>query len=125
MTETTLQPRLVIEGAARAIEFYQQAFGATELARYADDAGRIGHAKLAIGTAQFNLRDEGHGDPAPSTLGASPVFLYLRIADVDTVAKRMVAGGATVVHPVSDSPEGGRGGRLRDPFGHVWMIFEA
>jgi PhnB protein len=124
MTNTpkaALQPRLVIRGASQAIEFYQHVFGAEVLTRYADGQGRIAHAELAIGDARFNLKDED-GDPSPLTLGGSPVLLYLHIEDVDAVAERMTQAGATVVYPVGDNEEGGRGGRLRDPFGHIWMI---
>lgn len=119
--KTELQPRLVIRGASRAIEFYQHAFGAKEITRYADAEGRIAHAELAIGDARFNLKDED-GDQSPLALGGSPVLLYLHIDNVDAVAERMTQAGATVVYPISDSDHGGRGGRLRDPFGHIWMI---
>lgn len=120
-TKPALQPRLVIRGASEAIEFYQHAFGAKELSRYADDTGKIAHAELAIGDAHFNLKDED-GDQSPLTLGGSPVFLTLHINNVDAVAERMTQAGATVVYPIGDHEHGGRGGRLRDPFGHIWMI---
>ncbi|GAB3425900.1 VOC family protein [Flindersiella endophytica] len=123
-TKAALQPRLVIRGASQAIEFYRHVFGAKEISRYADNQGKIAHAELAIGDAHFNLKDE-NGDKSPLTIGGSPVLLYLHIDDVDAVAERMTQAGATVVYPIADNEEGGRGGRLRDPFGHIWMISEA
>lgn len=124
MTNSILQPRLVIDGASAAITFYQDAFGAKETTRYADDTGKIAHAELAVGATSFNLKDEGDGDQAPTSLGGSPVFLCLKVDDVDAVAERMVEGGATAVYPISDG-DWGRGGRLRDPFGHIWMLSQA
>jgi uncharacterized glyoxalase superfamily protein PhnB len=116
-----LRPRLVVEGAARAIEFYTQALGVTEHARYTGPDGRIVHAELAAGTAAFTLKDEDGTDPAPARAGGCPVLLMIEVSDPDEVAKRMVAAGATVIFPVTGS-EHGRGGRLADPFGHIWMI---
>lgn len=124
MTSNTLQPRLVIDGAAEAIEFYQHCFGAKEISRYADDQGKIAHAELAVGNVSFNLKDAEGDDRSPTTLGGSPVFLTLSLEGVEAVAERMVEAGSTVVYPIQDSGYG-RGGRLRDPFGHIWMISEA
>lgn len=123
MTSSALQPRLVIDGAAAAIDFYVQAFGAKEISRYADDRGKIAHAELAIGDASFNLKDDEGDDRSPTTLGGTTVFLCLTIEDIDAVAERMVEAGASVVYPIADHGYG-RGGRLRDPFGHVWMLSE-
>lgn len=117
-----LKPRLVVEGAARAIDYYTSVFGARELERYEDGSGKIVHAELAIGDARLALKDEDEGvDPAPPTLGGTPVLLMLDVDDVDDVGRRMVAAGGEVVYAIADS-EQGRGGRIRDPFGHAWMI---
>ena len=124
MTSThtaVLKPRLVVDGAARAIQFYSDVFGAEELERYEDASGRIVHAELAIGADRLTLEDEDGVDPAPTTLGGSPVLLMLRVGDVDALAKRMVAAGGKVVFEIGDH-EDGRGGRILDPFGHAWMI---
>jgi PhnB protein len=118
-----LYPRLVVIGADRAIEFYNSAFGAKEVARYTDEAtGRVHHAELELAGVTFAVKDEGDGDPAPPTLGGSPVVMALYVDDADAVGRRMEQHGATVVFPIEDQPYGGRGGRLADPFGHLWMI---
>ncbi|MEJ3657332.1 VOC family protein [Actinomycetes bacterium KLBMP 9759] len=116
-----LYPRLVVEGADAAIDFYGAAFGAELLERFADDDGRVLHAMLALGPHKFAIKDAGHGDPAP-TEGAMPVIMALYVADADAVGKRMEDAGAAVVYPIADQEYGERGGRLRDPFGHQWMI---
>lgn len=118
-----MYPRLVVIGADRAIEFYTTVFGAKEINRYTDeDTGRIVHAELELARVTFAVKDEGDGDPAPPTLGGSPVIMALYVADADAVGERMVQHGATVIYPIDDQPYGERGGRLADPFGHLWMI---
>jgi len=127
MTETdgvTLLPRLVVQGAAEAIEFWTQAFGAEETARYTGENGAIVHAELAIGDARFTTKDEDGADRSPASLGGTSVLLMLAVDGVDQLAERVVSLGGTVVYPIADAEEGGRGGRVRDPFGHEWMISE-
>jgi PhnB protein len=117
-----MYPRLVVSDAARAIDFYVAAFGAKEVARYTDPNEKIVHAEVQIGGVTLAVKDEGDGDPAPTTLGGSPVIIALDVADADAVGEAMVKAGATVVYPIQDWPYGSRGGRLADPFGHLWMI---
>jgi 2,7-dihydroxy-5-methyl-1-naphthoate 7-O-methyltransferase len=119
----TLMPRLVVAGAAAAIDCYARVFGARETGRYTGPDGQITHAELAIGDARLTLKDEDGTDRAPTSAGGSPVLLMLQVDDADAVAGRMVADGGAVVFPVGDSPHG-RGGRVADPFGHIWMISE-
>jgi PhnB protein len=117
-----LRPRLVVDGASAAIEYWTQVFGAKEIERYADSAGKIVHAELAVDEASFTVKDEDGADLAPTSRGGTTVLLMLGVDDVDALAERMVAHGGTVVYPIADADEGGRGGRIRDPFGHEWMI---
>jgi PhnB protein len=121
-----LIPSLVILGAARAIEFYARALDAKVINCFADPklGGHIVHAELAIGEARFYLSEEARDwhNHAPPSLGGSPVILHLEVLDADAVAARMEAAGATVVYPVRDQFYGERSGRLRDPFGHVWLL---
>ena len=58
---------------------------------------------------------------APPSLGGSPVVLQLQVEEVDAAFDRMVMAGAVVVFPLIDFC-GDRMGRLRDPFGHLWLI---
>lgn len=119
--ETLLKPRLVVDGASRAIEYYGDVFGAEEIERFEGTDGKIVHAELALGDGRLTLKDEDGVDPAPTTLGGSPVLLMLSVDDVDALAERMVAAGGKVVFDIGDH-EDGRGGRILDPFGHAWMI---
>ena len=127
MTERSspmLRPRLVVDGAARAIDYYTTVFGARELARFEDDGGKVVHAELELGEGRLTLKDEDDVDSAPTKLGGTAVLLMLDVEDVDAVGERMVRAGGEVVFAIGDS-EHGRGGRIRDPFGHVWMISRA
>ena len=117
---TALQPRLVVEGADAALDFYTRAFGATVSERHTGDDGRVVHSLVTAGPVRFSVKDAGDGDPAPGGDGV-PVIMSLEVADADSVAGRMVAAGATVIYEVADRGYG-YGGRLRDPFGHQWMI---
>ena len=120
----TLTPYLIVKGAAEALDFYKQAFGAVEEMRLTDPAGRIGHAEIRIGQSPLMLADEHpeFGALGPATLGGSPVTLHLEVADADAAADRAVAAGATLLRPVADQFHGNRSGMVADPFGHKWFL---
>jgi PhnB protein len=117
-------PYIIVRGAARALEFYREAFGAQEIFRLTEPGGRIGHAELRVGTSTVMLADEspGFGALAPTSIGGSPVRLHLRVANADAIMQRAVAAGATELRPVKDEFYGERSGMLADPFGHQWFI---
>ncbi|MFJ5727424.1 VOC family protein [Streptomyces paradoxus] len=121
-TVTRLYARLVVPDGPRAIDFYRAALGAEEIERYTGPDGRIVHALLRLGDAVVAVKDADEADPAPASLGGSPVIMALDVSDADAVAEAMLRGGASVVYPVADQHYGQRGGRLADPFGHLWMI---
>jgi PhnB protein len=121
---TAVTPYLYIRDAARAIEFYQRVFGATEVMRMGDPSGKIGHAEIKIGGAHVMLADEFEDVHArsPQSFGGSPVGILLYVEDVDAVAERAVAAGAKMLSPLKDEFYGDRMGKLEDPFGHIWAI---
>ena len=118
---TEIYPRLIVTGADRALAFYTAAFEGEVTERFTDPSGRVVHAMVEVDGARFAVKDADSYDPAP-TPGAVPVIVALYVDDPDAVAARMEAGGATVVFPVADQEYGERGGRLADPFGHLWML---
>jgi PhnB protein len=117
-----ITPYLVADGAERAIAFYTDVFGATELMRLPAPNGRIGHAELRIGDSVFMLADEVPQHRGPSSLGGTPVSMLLYVQDVDSVFARALAAGATQLLPLDDKFYGDRAGTLTDPFGHQWTI---
>ena len=119
-----ITPYLIIDGAARAIEFYQRAFGAKEMLRIPAPNDRIGHAEIKVGDSVIMLADE-HPEMdarAPGHFGGSPVSLLLYVTDVDKQFKQALDAGATEVRPVADQFYGDRSGTLKDPFGHSWHL---
>ena len=116
-------PYLIVSGAARALDFYKQVFGATEIMRMPGPNG-IAHAEMRIGGSVVMLADESPdmGYKGPVALGGSPVSLMLYVADVDATFQRAVAAGAVQQRPVQDQFYGDRSGTLEDPFGHVWTV---
>ena len=120
----TATPYLIVKDAARAIEFYKKAFGATELMRMPGPGGKIGHAEIKIGDSPIMLADEvpGMGFRSPESLGGSPISILLYVEDVDVVFSEALAAGAKIQRPVADQFYGDRTGGVTDPFGHVWYI---
>ena len=120
----TVTPYLIVHDAARAIDFYKQAFGATELFRMAGPDGRVGHAEIKIGDSPIMLADEHPemGARSPKSIGGSPISIMVYVENVDAVFNQAVAAGAKVVRPVENKFYGDRIGGLEDPFGYQWYI---
>ena len=120
-----LTPYLAVSDARGASAFYAEAFGAVEELRIEEFDGRIGHMALRLGPAQLFLADE-HPEiervVGPETLGGTAVMLDLEVDDVDLAVARAVAAGATLVRPPDHPSSGVQAGKVRDPFGHVWLI---
>ena len=120
----TPTPYLIVNDAAKAIAFYVEAFGATELIRLADPSGKVMHAEIGIGGAPLMLADEfpDMGYRSPTSLGGSPVPVLLYVENVDAQFKTAIAAGAKETAPVENQFDGDRRGTLTDPFGHVWLL---
>jgi uncharacterized glyoxalase superfamily protein PhnB len=117
-------PYLCARDAARAIEFYRDVLGATEESPpVVMPDGTIGHAELRIGDTVFMIADEWPAEDirSPLSLGGTCVQLTVYVEDCDAVFARAVAAGAHVWRPVTEA-YGDRVGKIRDPFGHNWMI---
>jgi PhnB protein len=123
-----LVPHLVVNGAAKAIEFYKAALGAIEVCRMPDpNSDRVMHAQLKIGEATLFLCDDfpeycGGVARAPKAGAASPVTFHLDVDNCDEAITRAVVAGATVKMPAQDMFWGDRYGQIRDPFGHEWSF---
>jgi PhnB protein len=122
---SAITPQLVVRGAARALAFYRDAFGASELFRnLAPDGVSVVHSELLFGSARFFVHDEfpAEGLLSPASIGSTPVTLHVYVEDVDRFFERAVRAGAEVVLPVASRFWGDRYGILRDPFGHRWSF---
>ncbi|MBZ2199303.1 VOC family protein [Occultella gossypii] len=116
-----ITPKLVVRGADAAIDFYRRVFGA-ELQQRFTAGESVVFAQLQILGSTVQLKDEDTHDPSPSSLGRPGVLLSVDTEDPDGVARAVVDAGGEVVFEVGDQPYGARGGRVRDPFGHEWLV---
>jgi PhnB protein len=120
----SISPHLICRGAAKAIDFYKAAFDAEELTRYADPTGHIACAELRINGSVFAIADENveWKNLSPQHLNGTPVQINFYCEDAYAAEKQALAAGAESIYPVQDHFYGERQGRIRDPFGHQWMI---
>ena len=120
----SVTPYLCVHDAARAIEFYKEAFGATEIMRMEAPGGKIGHAEIQIGNTIVMLADEmpEMSFRSPRSLGGPTSHFMIYVEDVDARVEQAVAAGAKLVRPVKDQFYGDRSGGVEDPFGHLWYI---
>ena len=121
---TTATPYLTIRNATKAIDFYQQAFGAQEIFRMPAPDGKIMHAEILIGNSRLMLADESANTEtkAPQTLNGSTTGIFLYLPDVDASFKQALKAGAKETMALQDMFWGDRFGKLTDPFGHKWML---
>ena len=119
----SVTPYLVVDDAAKAIEFYKEAFGAEEKYRL-PMGGKIGHAEIKIGDSYVMLADEfpEMGHLSPKARGGTTVSLLIYLDDVDTAFQRAKDAGATEAKALEDQIWGDRMGTLTDPFGHQWSL---
>ena len=120
----SVTPYLILDDAARALEFYKKAFGAVEIMRMPAPAGKIGHAEIKIGDSPVMLADESPemGQRSARKMGGSPISLMVYVKDVDAQVAQAVAAGGKLVRPVANQFYGDRTGGIDDPFGYHWYL---
>ena len=121
----SLIPSLIVNDSVKAIEFYQQAFGAKKRRMFNMPDGHTIYAEIQIGDSILTLTDEYPEMKAFSPLssgGGTSASLFLYVEDVDAVFTKAVSAGATVSMPLNDAFWGDRAGGIIDPFGHRWML---
>nr|WP_055502143.1 VOC family protein [Nonomuraea pusilla] len=120
-----IAPRLIVPDPDRASAFYQAALGAEQVFRAPlTDDGRPSVVDHRVGGAFFRVSPavSSWGWLSPDDLGGSAVLLEIEVDDPDALGDRMTSHGAEVVVPIENRPYGKRSGRVRDPFGHLWII---
>lgn len=115
---------IYVDGAAKAIKFYEKAFGATEIFRIADKGGRVVHGEIAICGSVIMIGDPTntriYGDPRE--LGACSAGLHIFTDDNAALLARATRAGCEEIQPIASMFYGARSGSVRDPFGHVWVL---
>jgi PhnB protein len=121
----SIQPQLVYQDAAKAIAFYEKAFGAKEVMRMSGPGGKIMHAELQLGDSRIFVNDAmpGMGAEPPSAARPCPISIMLYVPDVDSTWKKATAAGAKeLMGGLMDQFWGDRAGMLADPFGYQWFV---
>lgn len=112
----TITPYILVNGAAKFIDFLKEAFGAEEKGRVPAPSGKIMHAEVKLGNSMIEMSD-GSEQFAPS-----PVALHYYVNDADATYARAIAAGATALYAMTDQDYGDREGGVKDPFGNSWFI---
>lgn len=112
----TLTPYLLINGAAKLIDFLQQAFGAAVLFRSTQPNGDIMHAQLKIGDSMVMIAD------ARADFKATPCSIYLYVPDTDATYDRAIQAGGVSIMPPADQFYGDRNAGVQDMCGNYWWI---
>lgn len=118
-------PYLQVTDTAAAIAWYEAVFDAVETrSRLVTPDGTCMNAEIRIEGTLLMIADEtpAVGSFSPRSLDGTTVLLDLHVADVDATFRKALQAGATEIYPVKDQFYGDRSGRLRDPFGHDWII---
>jgi PhnB protein len=125
-TYRRVTPCLVVQGAAKALDFYADVFGATERMRFPGPGGSVAHAEIQLGDAVVIVEDENpqRGTTAPPAGGlpGTPVFHFVYVEDVDATVARAVELGATLQRAPENQFYGDRDGYIIDPYGHGWVV---
>lgn len=125
-TYRRVTPCLVVRGAAKAMEFYAEVFGAAERMRFPGPGGTVAHAEIQIGDSVVSVEDEdpqrGTTAPPAGGLPGNPVFQFIYVEDVDATVARAAELGATVQRAPENQFYGDRDSFIIDPFGHGWTV---
>jgi PhnB protein len=117
-------PYIVVRDAAKAMDWYKKAFGATEVSRMPSPDGKVMHGELRIGDSLVFIADEfpNMGSKGVQSYGGSPVGIHLYVTNTDATFQAAVAAGATAQMPPANMFWGDRFAKIQDPFGMGWSI---
>jgi len=115
----------------RAIDYYENVFGAEVVGRPYLHAGELIAAEIRMGTSLIMIvganprrdADPSLGGPrSVHAMGATPVMLDIHVDDADRVMHHAVVEGGSLRNAVETLESGERVGVLTDPFGHLWVV---
>lgn len=115
----TINPFVVVEGAAEFIDFVVEVFGGVELseARSPLPDGLLIHGEIIMGDAHLLLVDRLEGWPA------QPGLFQVWVDDVAATLSDAEARGARVVTPATPFFAESTLGRMVDPWGNLWWLY--
>lgn len=110
----------------RLVRFYCQGLGIEPAAVWNNDGGRA--LMLELGRATMEIFDERQAEVIDQLeVGqrvSGPIRFALQVPDLDAAVERLLAHGATLVHPPVTTPWGDRNARLEDPDGMQVTLFQ-
>jgi uncharacterized glyoxalase superfamily protein PhnB len=111
----------------RLVRFYCDGLGLEPAAVWNNDGGRA--LMLEMGNATLELFDERQAEVIDQLEAGKRVSGQVRFAmqvpDLEAAMKRLLANGATLVHPPVQTPWGDYNVRLQDPDGMQVTLFQA
>jgi PhnB protein len=113
----SIEPWLTVPDGSKALDFYKNAFGASDTYRMDGENNDL-VARLTVGGAGFWI---SNGPVQPRENGGDNIRMILIVDDPDFLFAQALKAGATEVSPVREE-YGWRLGRLSDPFGFHWEI---
>jgi catechol 2,3-dioxygenase-like lactoylglutathione lyase family enzyme len=110
----------------RLVQFYCDGLGLEPAQLWTNDEDRA--VILDMGRATLEIFDEGHAqiiDEIEAGRRVSGAIRFaLQVPDLDAALERVLAHGATLVHPPIVTPWGHRNVRLQDPDGMQITLFQ-
>ena len=117
-------PYLNVTDGLAALEFYKEAFSASETIRIMRKDGKLAHGEMKLGDATIMLRDEipEMNFLSPPSVGGTPSEILIYVTDLEALVSRAQAAGASIIAPISEQFHGDLMAILKDPFGHCWFF---
>ncbi|KAJ9548823.1 hypothetical protein OSB04_021366 [Centaurea solstitialis] len=130
VTFSALKPQLFVESskAADAVAFYKAAFGAEEVNRVSHPKRKADQelpillsAEIKLGNASILISDLTDDSTAPGYWSG----VLLETEDIEGAVEKAIKAGAVAEGEISEGEGaccGGRVGKVKDPYGIVWLI---
>jgi catechol 2,3-dioxygenase-like lactoylglutathione lyase family enzyme len=111
----------------RLVKFYCDGLGIKPAAIWNNDPGKA--MMLDMGHAALEIFDEAQAETIDRLEAgrrvSGPIRFALQVPDLEAAMGRLIAHGATLVHPPVMTPWGDTNARLQDPDGMQITLFQA
>ncbi len=122
-----LRVALTTRDYERLVKFYCDGLGIEPAAIWNNDGGRA--LMLDMSRATLEIFDERQAEVIDHLEAgkrvSGPIRFALRVPDLKSAMERLLANGATLVHPPVTTPWGDTNVRLQDPDGMQITLFQA
>ena len=128
MTDPVLELRIAVTSKdyERLVKFYCEGLGIEPAAIWNNDGGRA--LILNMGNATLELFDERQAEVIDQLEAekrvSGPIRFALQVPDLHAAMERLLAHGATLVHPPVMTPWGDYNVRIQDPDGMQVTLFQ-